>query len=310
MELDYKKIDKELLPALESFPALDINRDNIVRIRELLGQRPKPAAPEGVNEEIVPIQNGEGEVRVHVYRKTDRPAQPAIVWIHGGGYVMGSAEDIRAKVIASNCECTVFSVDYRLAPEHPFPAGPEDCYAVLDWVMRNSASLGIDPDAVAIGGASAGAGMAAGVALMNRDRANFPLRLQLLLYPMLDNLHATDSGRYVNHPVWNQQTSFNAWEMYLDGTPGEAASPYAAAARATDLGGLPATYISVGSEDLFRDEDIEYGRRLTAAGTPCEIAVFPGLFHAADSFAPNARVSQRHNRSFLHALDDALNGEH
>ena len=307
MELDYNRIDPELLPALDSFPALDITRDNIVRIRELLSQRPRPASAVEVRERLVTVQGEPGDVNVHVYRKSDRSNQPAVIWIHGGGYVLGTAQDERARIIAHHCDCTVYSVDYRLAPEHPFPAGPEDCYAVLKWVMENAGDEGIDSNRVAIGGASAGGGMTAGVVLMNRDRDNFPLRLQLLLYPMIDNLHATDSGKYVNHPVWKQETSFNAWEMYLDGEPGEAASPYAAASRARDLSGLPPAYLCVGSEDLFRDEDIEYGQRLIAAGVPCEMSVFPGLYHGADSFVPNARISRRLNRSFLHALDDALN---
>ena len=148
--------------------------------------------------------------------------------------------------------------------------------------------------------------MTAGLALMNRDRDNFPLRMQLLIYPMIDNLHATASGKYVNHPVWKQQTSFNAWEMYLDGTPGEDASPYAAATRATDLSNLPPAYLCVGTEDLFFGEDIEYAQRLIEAHIPTELAVFPGLYHAAESFVPDARVSRRVNASFLHALEHAL----
>jgi acetyl esterase/lipase len=148
--------------------------------------------------------------------------------------------------------------------------------------------------------------MAAGVALMNRDRANHRLVLQLLIYPMIDNLHATESGRYENHPIWNQGTSFRAWEMYLDGTPGDAAAPYAAAARAQDLSGLPPAYVCVGSEDLFRDEDVEYARRLMAADVPCELAVFPGMYHGGDSFVPEAAISRRLQRSFLAALGDAL----
>ena len=251
------------------------------------------------------ISTDDGNLDIHIYRKSNRDNQAAVVWIHGGGYILGSAEDERARVIADHCDCTVFSVDYRLAPEHPFPAGPNDCFAALSWVM-NETPLNINRDCVVIGGASAGAGMAAGVALMNRDRDNFPLRLQLLLYPMIDNLHATTSGGIKNHPVWNQSTSFNAWEMYLDGTPGEKASPYAAPSRASDLTGLPPTYLCVGSEDLFRDEDIEYAQRLIAAHVPCEFAVFPGVYHAAESFVPAAGVSQRLTSSFLAALRHSL----
>ena len=306
MLLDYNRIDPELLPALEALPALDLNRDNIARIRDLIASRPRPSSSVKVLSDRKTIDTADGTVDVYIYRKNEQRAQPAVLWIHGGGYIMGNAEDERAKIIADHCNCTVFSVDYRLAPEHPFPAGPNDCYAALGWIMNDAKALGIDKDRVAIGGASAGSGMAAGVALMNRDKDNFPLQLQLLLYPMIDNLHATRSGKLENHPIWKQSTSFNAWEMYLDGIPGKQASPYAAATRATDLTGLPPAYICVGSEDLFRDENIDYAQRLMAAGVPCEFSIFPGLYHGADSFIPTARVSRRLNRAFLHALEHAL----
>ena len=173
-------------------------------------------------------------------------------------------------------------------------------------MIENAAELNVDPSRVAIGGASAGGGMAAGLALMLRDRGGPEIAFQLLLYPMIDNLHDTPSGQYTNHPVWNQKTSFASWEMYLDGTPGKDASAYAAAARATDLSGLPPAYICVGAEDLFRDEDIDYARRLIAAGVACELSVYPGLFHGGDSFMPQAAVSQRLEMSFLHALRQRL----
>ena len=306
MLLDYKRIDPELLPGLETFPALDLDRENIAKMRGLLAARPQPAASVHVLSDKKSIDTEDGTVDVYIYRKTEQPNQPAVLWIHGGGYILGNAIDERAKIIADHCNCTVFSVDYRLAPEHPFPAGPNDCYATLAWIMNDANALGIDKNRVAIGGASAGSGMAAGVALMNRDRDNFPLQLQLLLYPMIDNLHATGSGKLENHPVWKQSTSFNAWEMYLDGVPGKQASPYAAATRAADLSGLPPAYICVGSEDLFRDENMDYAQRLITAGVPCEFSIFPGLYHGADSFIPTAKVSRRLNHAFLHALDHAL----
>ncbi|MDA0790623.1 MAG: alpha/beta hydrolase [Proteobacteria bacterium] len=306
MILDYNKIDPELLAAIRELPALNINRDNIARIRQTLAAQPKPPSTVSVLGETHSIPTPDGAVTVQVYRKSDRKGQPAVLWIHGGGYILGSAEDERARVIAATLDCTVCSVDYRLAPEHPFPAGSNDCYAALEWLFTEADALGIDASRVAIGGASAGGGMAAGLALMNRDKANHTLVFQLLIYPMIDNLHATESGRYENHPIWNQGTSFNAWEMYLDGTPGEQASPYAAAARATDLTGLPPAYICVGSEDLFRDEDLEYARALVAANVPTEIAVFPGMYHGGEGFVPQAAVSKRLTRSFMAALGDAL----
>ena len=257
MELDYSKIDNELLTALDDFPALEIDRGNIKKKSAFASTSALPSAVT-VKEEELKIVKADREIPIVIYRKSSSPSQSAVLWIHGGGYIFGSAYDERAKVIADFCDCTVVSVEYRLAPEHPFPAGPEDCLATLEWLFDNSDSIGIQADKIAIGGASAGAGMAAGVSLMNRDRRNIPLCFQLLLYPMLDNLHDTPSGDIHNHPVWKRSTSFNAWEMYLNGEPGEAASEYAAPSRAESLKGLPPTYISVGSEDLFRDEDIRF----------------------------------------------------
>ena len=306
MELDYHRIDPELAPALKLLPPLEITRENIVQVRAMLAEAMPTVALAGVLSETARIDTEDGPLDVHVYRTSEKAGQAALLWIHGGGYVFGSAEDAMAQAIAKHCGCTVFSVDYRVAPEHPFPAGPNDCYAALRWIMSGESGYAVDRDRVAIGGASAGGGMSAGVALMNRDLDNFPLKLQLLLYPMIDNLHATPSGAITNHPVWNQGTSFNAWDMYLNGEPGESASPYAAATRATDLSGLPSAYVSVGSEDLFRDEDIEYARRLSDAGVATELAVFPGLFHGADGLAPEARVSKRLRAGYLAALSDAL----
>jgi acetyl esterase/lipase len=173
-------------------------------------------------------------------------------------------------------------------------------------MIDNAEELGIDPNRLAIGGASAGGGLAAGLALKNRAEANHPLCSQLLLYPMIDNLHNTESGQITNHPIWTRASSFNAWEMYFNGEPGSDASPYAAASRADDLAGLPPAYICVGVEDLFRDEDIDYAKRLMAAAVPCELAIFPGVFHAAEVFLPDTVISRRMNRSISRALFDAL----
>jgi len=306
MQLDYARIDPELLPVLEEFPSLEINRDNVFEIREVIAAGARPPIPAGVQSEHRVITTPDGDLGVHVYRKSDRPGQPALLWIHGGGYVMGSAEDSRAGSFAELCDITVFSVDYRLAPEHPYPAPMDDCQNALNWLFDNADSLGIDAGRIAIGGASAGGGLAAGLALRNRDTANHPVCFQLLLYPMIDNLHATTSGQIENHPIWTRGASFSAWEMYLNGEPGPEASPYAAPTRAAELAGLPPAYICVGVEDLFRDEDVDYARRLMAADVPCELALFPGVYHAAEVFTPDAVVSRRLNRSIVNALADAM----
>jgi acetyl esterase/lipase len=308
MELDFERLDPELAVILPALPEMlaDIRRENIAEVRAAMDAQPAPEIETEVGVEERTIPGPGGKLPLLVYARPSEAVRPCLVWIHGGGYILGSARDDRARRIAEQLDVVVVSVDYRLAPEHPFPAGPEDCHAALVWVVENAAALRIDPERVALGGASAGGGMAAGVALMNRDRGGPSLSLQLLLYPMIDNFHDTASGRITNHPVWNRRTSFNAWEMYLDGEPGRDASPYAAAARANDLTDLPPAYICVGAEDLFRDEDIEYARRLFDAGVSCELAVYPGLFHGGDMFLPTARVSQRLEIGLLHALGHRL----
>ena len=311
MQLDYSNIDAELLAGLNRMPPGldDLSRETVKVVRALRASHTTPAVETEVTTDERTISVAGRNIKVLVYQHPSQRLGAGVLWVHGGGYILGTAEDDRARLIAEQLACTVVSVDYRLAPEHPFPAGIEDCHASLLWMVANASVLNIDSARIAIGGPSGGGGMAAGLALLNRDRSGPQLALQLLLYPMIDNLHDSVSGRYVNHPVWNQKTSLNAWEMYLDGCPGVDASPYAAATRATDLAGLPPAYICVGSEDLFRDEDINYARRLIAAGVPTELAVFPGLYHGADIFVPEASVSRRLQQSFLRALADALAGE-
>ncbi|MGI9622267.1 MAG: alpha/beta hydrolase [Acidimicrobiales bacterium] len=308
MQFDHSNIDAELVKGLDLAPAGldDLTRETVARVREVRASHFPPAVETDVSIETFTVETAEVETRVLVYAHPDRDEGAGILWVHGGGYIIGTAEDDRARHLAEQLSCTVVSVDYRLAPEDPFPAGIEDCYASLLWVAANAGELRIDPSRIAIAGQSGGGGLAAGLALLNRDRGGPDLLLQLLLYPMIDNLHDTTSGRYTNHPIWDRQTSLAAWEMYLDGTPGLEASPYAAATRATDLAGLPPTYICVGTEDLFRDECIEYAARLMEADVPTELAVFPGLYHGGDLFVPGAQVSRRLEESYLRALRHAL----
>ncbi|MEM9176052.1 MAG: alpha/beta hydrolase [Myxococcota bacterium] len=306
--LDVDRLDPELAVLIPTLPEglANITRDSVVALREALAANAPPPPPTDVVITQRAVPSTDGDVTVYVHRRPSDAVQPCLLWIHGGGYLLGSALDLRATWIAEALDVTVVSVEYRLAPEHPFPAGTEDCFAALQWTVEHADALSIDPARLAIGGASAGGGLAAGLALLNRDRGGPDLAMQLLIYPMIDNLHATPSGQIANHPVWCRRTSFNAWEMYLDGTPGEDASPYACATRATNLEGLPPAYVCVGAEDLFRDEDIDYARRLIAAGVPCELAVYPGLFHGADGFLPQARLSRRLEQGYQTALAHAL----
>ncbi len=259
---------------------------------------PRPA---GVSAEdrAVPGPAGAPPVGVRVYRGARTPASgaPALLWIHGGGMVMGDLDqsDAYCTDVAHTLGVLVVSVDYRVAPEHPFPAPVEDCYAALLWLRRSAADLGVDAARIAIGGSSAGAGLAAGLALIARDRGEVSVAYQHLIYPMLDDRCVTPSShRIVDPRVWNRTSNLAGWNAYLAGRTGaEDVSPYAAPARATDLAGLPATYIAVGTLDLFMDEDIEYARRLIAAGVRTELHVYPGVFHASPTYIPNAAVSKR-----------------
>ncbi len=237
-------------------------------------------------------------VRVRLYRPTgvDTPA-PALLWIHGGGYVIGSAaqDDRLCRRFASTLGVTVASVDYRLAPQHPYPAGLQDCYAALGWLAGLPS---VDPAQVAIGGASAGGGLAAALALLARDRAEIPVAAQLLVYPMLDDRSVGPDLDHPGHRLWSQNSNGFGWSAYL----GAADPAEAVPARREDLSGLPAAWIGVGSLDLFHDEDLAYAQRLRAAGVPCEVEVVPGAFHGFDAVARKSAVA----RSFFAHQSDWL----
>ncbi|WP_111509078.1 alpha/beta hydrolase [Mycobacterium kyogaense] len=227
-------------------------------------------------------------VRLHRPAGISSPG-PALLWIHGGGYVIGDAaqDDDLCRRFAEKLGATVAAVNYRLAPQHPYPVPLEDCYAALSWLTGLPS---VDPDRVAIGGASAGGGLAAALALLTRDRGEIPVVAQLLVYPMLDDrtVGRADLDN-PGHRLWNQTSNRFGWHAYL----GDADPDVAVPARRDDLAGLPPAWVGVGTLDLFHDEDLAYAQRLQDAGVPCEVTVVPGAFHGFDGIAPNADVSQR-----------------
>lgn len=306
MKFDLRRIDAETRPIHEVMKAQapPIRRDNYLQMRGI--DWFPIEIPASVQVEKTTVANGDFNVPVLIYRQPQDAPQAAILWIHGGGHILGRADDTRAPLIADELNVTVFSVDYRLAPEYTYKDSMEDCYTALSWLFDNAETLNIDPQRIVIVGESAGGGKCAGLTLMNRDRTNYPIKLQLLLYPMLDNLHTTENDGSVDLLMCDIESVKMFWKMYLGGTPGLDASPYAAPTRAKDLSNLPPTYICVGSEDLFRDECIDYGQRLYIANTPCELAVFPGMTHGSENFAPEAKVSRRLKQSYMQALRDAL----
>lgn len=235
---------------------------------------------------------------VRIYRRLDAVGiAPCIFFMHGGGMVMNSAkdEDFTASSLATEVRATVISVEYRLAPEHPYPAAMEDCYAALQWVVKNAQELAIDPDRIAVHGQSAGGGLAAGLALLARDRNGPSLAFQSLIYPMLDDRHQTySSQKIVDIGIWDRAGSIEAWRWYLNNQDGLIEPEiYAAPARATDLSGLPPTFIDSGALDIFCDESISYASALLHANVPTELHIYPGAYHAFELFAPEADLSQQ-----------------
>lgn len=260
------------------------------------------AAPEipGIVSRDYQVSGADGAppVTVRLYGpRTPGDALPGLLWIHGGGYVLGSVQgdDLKARRLSLALNCVVASVAYRLAPEHPFPAAIDDCYAALKWLAGHAGELGVDARRLAIGGASAGGGLAAGLSLLVRDRRELALRCQLLIYPMLDDTNVAPAGPGLpDTPVWTRASNLIGWRSYLGQEPGgEGISPYAAALRAEDLRGLPPTYIGVGTTDLFLSENMAYAQRLMQAGVTTECHVYADGFHGFDILAPESDVAGR-----------------
>ena len=264
----------------------------IIRLLDRFSAR---RTPDGV--QVIPLPSG---VTLRVHRSSVRtpvPA-PALLWIHGGGYVHGTAalDDKVCSRFARELGVTVAAVDYRLAPENPYPAALDDCYSALIWLAGASC---VDPARLAIGGGSAGGGLAAALALMVRDRGEVAVLLQLLVYPMLDDRTAERPN--AAHPklrLWSRSSNRFGWKSYLRGTNPDVAVP----ARRDDLAGLAPAWIGVGDFDLFYEEDVAYAERLKAAGVPCEIEVIPGAFHGFDVVMPNSGLA----RSFFDSQCGAL----
>jgi acetyl esterase/lipase len=247
-------------------------------------------------------------VRIYTPRAAAREPRGCVFEIHGGGFLMGSIEmmDAWCQVTAAALAAVVVSVEYRLAPEHPFPAGLEDCYAALCWTAQHATDLGVDAARIAIAGQSAGGGLAAGTALLARDRGFPALCFQLLEIPELDDRLDTPSMlAFTDTPLWNRPNAVWSWKHYLGPNHAGEVSSYAAPARAKDLTGLPPAYVSTMEFDPLRDEGILYALRLLQAGVPVELHNFPGTFHGSGMIA-NADVSQRGAREAMDALRRAL----
>jgi acetyl esterase/lipase len=244
----------------------------------------------------VPGVSGAPDVALRIHRPANVEGPlGCIYWMHGGGLVMGNAQqdDLRFDRWCVRHQIMAVSVDYRLSPEHPYPGPLDDCFAGLSWVAEHAAELGIDPTKLGIGGASAGAGLAAGLALRCRDENGPKIASQLLIYPMLDDRMITDSSAW-DVPIWPPRSNTFGWTAYLGDRRGtDSVPPYAAAARAESVAGLAPTLIVVGALDGFVDEDIDYAARLNRAGVETELHVYPGAPHGFDALLPGTGVARR-----------------
>ena len=285
------------------------------RSLRLIRRAPVPpgriAAGIDVAQRSVPALGEHPGVEVFVY---DGPARSrpsgVLLWIHGGGFVMGHPATYHelCSAFASDVGIVVVSVDYRLAPEHPFPAGLEDCYAALRWVHDHADDLGVDRSRIAIGGDSAGGGLAAALAQLAHARAEVPVCFQLLVYPMLDDrtvLRTDHAG--TGSFVWTPTSNAFGWTSYLGHPPRDDEDrAYAVPARRADLTGLPPAWIGVGDLDLFHAEDLEYAQRLQAAGVPCQLEIVPGMYHAADALFRTSPAMNAFRAAGKDALSAAL----
>ncbi|BAL87684.1 hypothetical protein AMIS_24640 [Actinoplanes missouriensis 431] len=301
-------IDPELLPALTA--RLTAMPGGVHAIPDLARRRAAVAAigsdiPDELRDAVRWHDNSVPagpDVRVYVPAGASG-ALPGILYIHGGGMVVGTVggADADAAELCARVGAVVVSVEYRLAPEHPYPAAVEDCYAALRWMVSN---VDFDTGRLAVYGPSAGGGLAIATALMARDRGGPAITFLMPIYPMIDDRNDTASSReIVDVGVWDRATNIEAWAWYLGGRDADA---YAAPARAVELAGLPPTFIDVGTVDLFRDENIVFAQRLMAAGVPTELHVHPGGYHGAEALAPEVALSRRMRELRWDALRRAL----
>lgn len=301
-------VDPELVEAVRALPDFTVDARSLPIMRGLPARPVAPAPAPQPGFRTIPGPKGAPDVRVMIIDGTSgKPGSPAYLHMHGGGFVGGRVDQFPAayQALAQACQCLVVSVDYRLAPETRFPGALEDNYAALRWLHGNAETLGIDRGRIAIGGESAGGGHAAMLAIAARDRGEFPIAFQLLIYPMLDDR----TGATVAPPsnvgqfVWNAGSNRFGWASLLGQAPGLKTVPSGSVpARVADLARLPPAFIAVGGLDLFAAEDMAFAARLNAAAVPVELLVVPGAYHAFDGLAPMARVS----RQFRNAIIDAL----
>lgn len=295
-------------------PAFEFTREALPMIREqqALGFAAMAPPLSDAVERVDHVVSEDPLVVVRVHRPKNLVGPAACLYsIHGGGYIIGSyaMDDAKFDRYCTDFGCIGVSVEYRLAPETVFPGPLDDCYAGLAWTFAHAAELGIDPTRIGITGVSAGGGLAAGLGLLVRDRGEYNVAFQLLECPMIDDRQVSSSSQYDELLIWSRSSNTFGWQCYLGDVYGtEDVSPYAAAARATDLSGLPDTMVITGGADGFRDENIEFAQRLGAAGASTDLCVIAGAPHGAQMFA-GTTPERRWNRAVAEWLAPHLKSQ-
>jgi len=296
---DFDPDFQDMIPLLPTVMELSsVEEIQVMRDGGLLTTEPPPHREDVERmDRSIPGPDGapDGAIRIYRPKKKSAGLRPGIVELHGGGFLFGDLDmmDPWCEKVCAEIDAVIVSVDYRLAPENPFPAGVEDCYAALCWTAENAGDLGIDPDRIAITGQSAGGGLAAATVLIARDRGGPALCFQLLEIPELDDRLETPSMQtFVDTPLWNRPNAVWSWRHYLGPDHEGEVSHYAAPARAKDLSGLPPAFVSTMEFDPLRDEGITYALRMMQAGVSVELHSYPGTFHGSN-ILPGAAASAR-----------------
>lgn len=305
-------VDPELLAALDGMPAVHPSAETLPAMRSGIAEfrSSAPAAPEiTVEEHRIPRPDG-SSLRVLLYLPAAASRTGAIIWFHGGGMVMGTADndEARSRYLAQRNGCIVAAVDYRLAPDHPYPAGLEDGYETLRWLHTAADDLEFRRDRIAVAGESGGGCIAAALALLARDRGELPISAQFLQYPMLDDRTGTaaelDPLPFAGEFVWTADSNRFAWGAVLGGEPGETEVPaHAAPARTEMLADLPPACIVIGNLDLFLGENLRYARNLVKHGVSTELHIYAGAYHGFMIFCPDAKIAKRAEHDFWGAME-------